>query len=158
MFRLLLSGLAVSALWACSRGENGGHRQTPPDRPSWVTVSDDGGARLAFGLPNSDEVALTLDCKPHAGRLTVTGPLEPGASKLVLVSGGAVAEITGPARADPETGLKMISGAAAPRDAAFAAFARTGRLARADPSGTTALPASGRARGMVRAFLDRCAR
>lgn len=158
MLRLLLSGLALSALWACSRGENGGDRQMPPDRPSWVTVVEDGGARLAFGMPNSDEVALTLGCKPHAGRLTVTGPLEPGSSKLVLVSDGARAEITGPARPDPESGLNMITGAAGPRDAAFAAFARTGRLARADPSGTTALPALGRAQGMVRAFLDHCAR
>lgn len=130
----------------------------PPDHPAWVTVVEDGRTRLAFGLPDSDEVALTLDCAPHAGRLLVSGPLAPGASKLVLVADGAKAEITGPAQADPETGLEMITGAVAPRDAAFAAFARTGRLMRADPTGATALPASSRERGMVRAFLDHCAR
>jgi hypothetical protein len=158
MSRLWLSGLAVSALCACSDGENGGRRQVPPDHPAWVTVVEDGRTRLAFGLPNSDEVALTLDCAPHGGHVVVSGPLAPGTSKLVLVADGARAEITGPARPDPETGLQMITGAVAARDAAFAAFVRTGRLARTDPSGTTALPASGPERGMVRAFLDHCAR
>ena len=159
MLRFLVPGLAVVALCACSNGQNGGRRQVPPDRPAWSASVSDGRARLAYGLPDSDAVALILDCLPHSGLVTVTGPLAPGASRLVLVSGQAVARIAEAAKqVDPEAGVEMVSGAD-PHDAALAAFARTGRLARMDrDSRPTELPASGPERTLVRAFLDRCAR
>lgn len=159
MLRFLVPGLAVVALCACSSGQNGGRRQVPPDRPAWSASVSDGRARLAYGLPDSDAVALILDCMPHSGLITVTGPLAPGASHLVLVSGQAVARIADAAKQlDPEAGVEVVSGGADPHDAALAAFARTGRLARMDRDRATELPASAPERSLVRTFLDRCAR
>jgi hypothetical protein len=158
MSRLLLSSLAIFALCACNPGQNGGRRQIPPDRPVWNAVVEDGRIHLAFGPPGGEQVALTLACEPHSGRLTVSGPLEPGSSKLVLASGGHVELVAGAAEADPEAGAKVLSGGARACDPAFAAFARTGRLTRVDPSGRIELTAAGAELRLVRDFLDRCAR
>jgi hypothetical protein len=159
MFRYLVPVFAVVsvlALSACNNGQNGGRRQIPPDKPHWVTVIEDGRTRLVFGLPDSDIVALSLECEPHSGRVTVTGPVQPGEAALVLVSGSARAKITGATRDDPEADVAMLSGFAGARDAALRAFARTGQLMRVDPAGTTALPAHGAQRARVRAFLRGC--
>jgi hypothetical protein len=154
MLKLVLPGLAVCTLCACGYGAP---RQLPPDRPAWSTTFDAGTSRLAYGFPDSDAVALSLECKPHSGRVTVSGPLAPGASKLILVSGVARREIRGTPEPDPEAGVDVVAAAAEARDTTLAAFARTGRLARVDPSGSTDLPASGAERALVQAFLERCA-
>lgn len=158
MLKFVLPGLAVSALCACNAGSNGGPRQLPPDRPTWSTTSEAGQTRLAYGLPQSDMVVLAFDCRPHSGRVTVSATLAPGATRLVLASGVVVDQIAGRSEPDPESGLNLLTGLADARDAALAAFARTGRLMRIDPGGTTALSASDAQRAWVRRFLNGCAR
>jgi hypothetical protein len=155
MLRFVLPGLAVLALWGCGKGAP---RQFPPDRPVWSTTIEVGRARLSYGLPNGDMVALAFECAPRSGRVTVTGPLQPGASRFVLASGTAIREIKGKSAQDPEAGLDIVSAAAEARDAVLAAFARTGRLLRVDPGGVTALTASDAERARVQGFLDRCSR
>jgi hypothetical protein len=158
MLKFVLPGLAVSALCACNAPQGGGPRQLPPDRPTWSTTTEAGRTRLAYGLPQSDAVVIAFDCRPHSGQVAVSGPLAPGATRLVLASGGAVDAIAGRSEPDPESGLTLMTGLADARDAALAAFARTGRLARLDPAGTTALAALGAQRAQVRRFLESCAR
>ena len=157
MLKFVLPGLALSALCACDAG-NGGGRQLPPDRPTWSTTITAGRPRLAYGVPQSDMVVLAFDCRPHSGQVTVSGPLAPGASRLILASDAVVDEIAGRSEPDPESGANLLTGLANVRDAALAAFAHTGRLARIDPDGRTALPAFGLQRVRVRLFLDACAR
>ena len=157
MLKLVLPGLALSVLCACHAG-NGGPRQLPPDRPTWSTTTDAGRTRLAYGVPQSDMVVLAFDCRLHSGQVTVSGPLAPGADRLVLASDAGVHEIAGRSEPDPESGATLLTGLTDVRDSALAAFARTGRLARIDPDGRTALPALGLQRVRVRRFLDACAR
>jgi hypothetical protein len=155
MLRFVLPGLAATALCGCGQGAP---RQFPPDRPVWSTTIEQGRARLAYGIPNSDTVALAFECSPRSGRVTVKAPLEPGARRFVLASGTAVREIRGPTAPDPEVGLDVVAAGAEAGDAVLAAFARTGRLLRVDPGGVTALTASGPERESVRGFLGHCAR
>jgi hypothetical protein len=158
MLKFVLPGLALSALCGCDAGSPGAPRQLPPDRPTWSTTTDAGVTRLAYGVPQTDNVALSFDCRLHSGQITVSGPLAPGATRLVLASGPVVDRIAGRSEPDPESGLNFLTGLADARDAALAAFARTGRLVRIDPGGSTALPALGWQRVRVRIFLDACAR
>jgi hypothetical protein len=158
MLKFVLPGLALSVLCACDASSPGDARQVPPDRPTWSTSTDDGVTRLAYGVPQSDMVVLAFDCRPHSGQVTVSAPLAPGATRLVLASGALVREIAGRSEPDPESGLNLMTGLTDVRDAALAAFARTGRLARIDPDGATALSAPGLQRVRVRRFLDVCAR
>ncbi len=154
MLKFVLPGLAVVVLCGCGQGAP---RQFPPDRPVWSTTSDGGRARLSYGLPNSDTVALAIECRPRSGRVTVTAPLQPGASRLFLASGAAIREIAGRTEPDPEAGLTLVAAGAGVRDSVLAAFARTGRLLRVDPGGVTALTASADELARVRGFLDLCA-
>lgn len=158
MLKFVLPGLAVSALCACHAEHDGGPRQLPPERPTWSTTSEAGWTRLAYGVPQSDMVVLAFDCRPHSGQVTVSAPLAPGATRLVLASDAVVDEIAGRSEPDPESGMNLLTGRAGARDATLAAFARTGRLARIDYGKTTDLAAVGAQHARVRLFLNTCAR
>jgi hypothetical protein len=67
MRRLILIGLAAGALGACA---------LPTDRPGpqalWSVTADAGEARLALGVPETDELALRMTCRPHSGEVDLT--------------------------------------------------------------------------------------
>jgi len=91
--RAVLSLIAVLSLGACA------HQPAPSALPgmSWSLMNVEGeGAKLAFGAPNSDNVALMLVCEPGSGRVEVYGP-------------------------SAETSVELTAA-----DPALAAFARTG--------------------------------
>jgi hypothetical protein len=67
MRRLILIGLAAGALGACA---------LPTDRPGpqalWSVAADASEARLTLGVPETDEVAVTMACRPHSGEVDLT--------------------------------------------------------------------------------------
>ena len=86
-------------------------------------------AKLAYGLPNSDDVGLMLECDKGSGRIAVTdiarGPVP---AKLILVSGQSRADMPVRAEADAEGGAPILQGAAAIDNPALKGFRDTGQI------------------------------
>jgi hypothetical protein len=108
--RAALSLAAVCLLSACA------HQAPPAAMPgmAWSLNNVEGeGAKLAFGAPNSDNVALMLVCQPGSGRIEVHGP-ELGSTSTVNAGDPSVSALarTGEAR------FGKIRPPAAPKDKA----------------------------------------
>ena len=70
--RAIFSLIGIVSLAACA------HQPAPQALPgmSWSLHDVEGeGSKLAFGAPNSDNVALMLVCQPGSGRIEVFGPM-----------------------------------------------------------------------------------
>ncbi|HYC73815.1 hypothetical protein [Brevundimonas sp.] len=80
---LVLSGLVLGAA-ACAGVETGAPPSTPPMVPvappapienyDWLSYIEGDQASLAFGLDESDDVWLALECRRGTGRLAMVAP------------------------------------------------------------------------------------
>lgn len=92
----------------------------------WFFNVDDGMARLAYGLEESDDLRIGLDCARASGRLE----LSEGANLEILLESGGDTERY-PARSEPSQlhdGL-FLTADAATADPVFQRFRRLGWLA-----------------------------
>jgi hypothetical protein len=133
---IVLSGLALGAA-ACA----GPSAAPPPPAPTptgapqpvadhdWFLHQDGETARLVYGLAESDDLRLGLDCERGSGQLELSAPGEDDDRRIALESGGET-EIF-PARAEPsELHDGVFLTARAPADApVFLRFRRLGWLA-----------------------------
>lgn len=101
----------------------------PVEGHDWFLHEDDGTARLVYGLAESDDLRLALDCRRGSGQLELSAPGEADDRRIALESGGET-EIF-PARAEPsELHDGVFLTARAPADApVFQRFRRLGWLA-----------------------------
>jgi len=97
----------------------------------WIYAADGATGRLAFGTPQSDDVALMMNCAQGSGRVTVQAnlPQELAGSppKLTLVSGTTRATFL--ASAEPsqlEAGNVFLTAQTRVRDPVLVAFRRNG--------------------------------
>jgi hypothetical protein len=60
----------------------------PIDGYDWFMHADDQEAMLAYGVANSDDLKLRLDCAPASGRLRLTTPAAGPNREIFLESGG----------------------------------------------------------------------
>jgi hypothetical protein len=85
------------------------------------------GAKLAYGAPNSDNVALMLSCQPASGNVRVSTASMQASPAIVLKSGKT--EIALPATATPSMGEgHFLEAGAKANDPVLASFARTGDI------------------------------
>lgn len=102
----------------------------PVEGYDWFFHAEDDAARLAYGLAESDDLRLGLDCTRASGRLSLSGVAAAGAKpEFHLESGGETERF--PAEAEPS---RLHDGvflsAEAPADApVFQRFRRIGWLA-----------------------------
>ena len=94
---------------------------------------NDGGdsAGLAYGVANSDDVDLMLQCDRGARRVEITDVVHAGARKgqaLTLISGGARSDLPTRVEVDEERGAPLASGRAPTDSPALLAFRKTGRM------------------------------
>ena len=86
LLALGLTGLGVAALAACS------HEALPLSlNPQYRLAYDDKGetVALAYGLPNSDDVALMLECAKGSARVDLSDTVrDKKATTVVLAAGG----------------------------------------------------------------------
>lgn len=135
---VLLTGLALTA-GACATVESTGTTpgptpEGPPPAPvpgyDWFYHADEATARLAYGLAESDDLKLALECERASGRLLLNAIADKGARPEIHVeSGGETGRFR--ARSEPSQihdGVFLT--AEAPADeAVFQRFRRTGWLA-----------------------------
>ncbi|KQY66804.1 MULTISPECIES: hypothetical protein [unclassified Brevundimonas] len=102
----------------------------PVEGYDWFFHADAAAARLAYGLAESDDLRLGLDCDRGSGRLTLSGTASTGARpEFHVEAGGETARF--PARAEPSQlhdGV-FLSGEAAADAPVFQRFRRVGWLA-----------------------------
>ena len=114
---------------------------------------------LAYGLPNSDDVQLFLQCAKGSGRVTVSD-VDRGkpASVLLLSSGGRRTSV--PVRSDAGEGNEpgTVSGETAIDAPALAAFRKSGAIEVSLGGRRYAITASAAERAGVERFFRVCAR
>lgn len=111
-------------------GAVSGGSPAPVDGYDWFFHSDEAGARLAYGVAESDDLRLGLDCDRGSGRLTLSGNAPIGAkAEFHIESGGETERF--PARAEPaqlNDGV-FLSGEASAGAPVFQRFRQVGWLA-----------------------------
>jgi hypothetical protein len=102
----------------------------PVEGYDWFFNTDEDAARLAYGLADSDDLRLGLDCTRASGRLSLSGVADaPAKPEFLLEAGGETERF--PARSEPSElhdGVFLSADAAADAPV-FQRFRRVGWLA-----------------------------
>lgn len=117
----------VAALAACSYDDQHARLQTGPSH--YGLYYNDGGqtASLAYGQPNSDNVALMLQCAKGSGQVQVSDAARTGpVPQIVLASAGARSPLA--ARIETAEGPPVLVADARVGTPALDGFRRTGRI------------------------------
>lgn len=116
----------------------------------WHMLHEGAMAKLAYGLPDSDQLALMLTCAPGDGAAVVYGDAQPRSAALTLAS-------LEPQPIDPLSGGEAYEARLPLTDAALTGLARGGRMTVQTEAGDRQLTASRAERRMVQGFLSYCA-
>ncbi len=133
---LLLSGLALTAA-ACAPVAvpaptllATGYATAPVASYDWYLHTDGDEARLAYGLRDSDDLRLGLDCRRGSGRLALSALGETGAAREIgLESDGEVALFPATAEASELVDGVVLSATAPAAAPVFQRFQAVGWLA-----------------------------
>jgi len=147
-----LAFLGLAMLNACTHERPGDAR-----RFTWNLHMEGPTARLAYGLPYSDNVGLILSCDRASGVVGVYGQAEPDRPVMTLASGRATSDIKGRVEPDPFTGGYSFEARTPTRLAALDGFVKTGKLSVIGKDRAIVMPASGAERATVRRFFEHCA-
>ena len=91
---LIAALLAAAGLAACAstpepmRLAEAGPAPAPVEGRDWFLNRDGSDLMLAYGVADSDDLKLALDCRAGTGALTLSAPGETGARLIRLESGG----------------------------------------------------------------------
>lgn len=136
---LALAGLTLGAA-ACATVEPppappepvpaAGAAPLPTEGHDWLLSTDDDTARLAYGVPESDDLKLGFDCRRGSGRLEIVALAEKGAKAEISLESGGESERF-PARSEPSQlndGVILIADASS-AEPVFQRFRRVGWIA-----------------------------
>ncbi|MDG2522720.1 hypothetical protein P7B02_14370 [Caulobacter segnis] len=126
---------------------------------SWIYLENQSeGAKLAYGLPNSDAVILMMTCKPgtkSVGLSLISGDKKP---EFTLVSRKAQERVVGRSTPDMMSGARLIEASSRADGAALRSFERTGDLAVVNQGRRFNLKAGKNDRADVTQFFRSCGR
>ena len=134
---LVLSGLALGAA-ACASVEPPAAALPPPPGPGpapvetqdWFYSADDDAARLAYGVAESDDLKIGLDCRRGSGRLELVTIAEQGAKAEILVeSGGETGRFAAGSEPSQLNDGVILTAEASAAEPVFQRFRRVGWLA-----------------------------
>lgn len=136
MNRHILAGiLGLSALagGCASSGRPTGSADdgpAPVEALDWILDAEASDARLAYGVPASDDLRIGLECERGSGELTVT-VLAPAhaAREILLESGGDTLRLAAVSEADPVHEGLLLTASARADEPVFLRFRRIGWLA-----------------------------
>lgn len=158
----LIFGLLAAALAGCATPRGATTAQTAPavasasdPRMTWVfDQTPEEGAKLAFGLPASDDVPVMLTCQPRSGLVRISAAVRSlRVSPVLELSSNGVSSSARGTVADDPLGPRLEATASA-RLAALAAFAASGQLSVS--AGGAAITATASDPGPVRRFFASC--
>lgn len=115
----------------------------------WHLSHEGAMAKLAYGVANSDQLALMMTCQPGQAEAIVYGDVQPATPRLVKASLKAEA-------IDPLDGGLADEARVSLRDPALRKLADSGRLTVEGDAGHFELTAKGDERRLVREFFAYC--
>jgi len=113
---------------------------------SWSVHHEGALAKLAYGVANSDQLALMVTCMPGDATAAVYGDVQVEGARLTQAS----------LQIDPLSGGDAEETRISVNDPSLAGLARNGRMTVVGDAGRFQLAASGEERRLVRDFLSYC--
>lgn len=147
MFKFVAPAVAALGLVALAAQTQADTRE--PAGMGWHMSHEGATAKLAYGLANSDQLALMILCEPGQSQAIVYGDVAPASPRLVRAS--MEAEI------DPLSGGLADESRISLNDPTLRRLAREGKLAVTSEDGRTELRATGQDRRVVADFMAYCA-
>jgi hypothetical protein len=123
----------------------------------YYSENPDEGAKLAYGLANSDELSLMLQCRKGSGSVQVFELYgAPKSGPLSLVSGGHALMLNGKAERQDGPGDGAVTAMAEASSPTFAAFKTTGKMQVSGAGYRYQVEAKSDDRGEVGRFFAAC--
>ncbi len=151
MFKILIPAVAALGLVAFAA-----QTETPADAAvamppamGWHLSHEGAIAKLAYGVENSDQLALMMTCMPGDATAVVYGDVQPATPRLMQAS-------MGPAGLDPLSGGDAYETRIPVRDPALLGLANGRGMAVNGEAGTFRINASAQERRVVGDFLSYC--
>lgn len=148
MMKTVVPAVAALALAAFAVQTNATDEQTPAGA-GWHLSHEDDMAKLAYGMPNSDQLALMLTCSPGEGQVAVYGDMQPDTPRLARAS-------MGPQAMDPLSGGDFEESFMPLNDPALRGLAEGRALPVRGDAGAARLAATADERHMAATFLAYC--
>lgn len=143
-----VAALGLIVVAAQSRATNA-DAQVGPDAPMGWHLSQEGGmAKLAYGVANSDQLALMMTCAPGQTQAVVYGDVQPATPRLIRASMNTAI--------DPLSGGLADESRVSVRDPALQQLVRKGTLAVEGDAGTFELTADRDERRLIGDFFAYC--
>jgi hypothetical protein len=151
MFKVLVPAAAALGLIAFAAQSQGAASEPMMTQPvmSWTLHHDGEFAKLAYGVPNSDQLAIMVACQPGDRTASVYGDVRLETAQVVQASYGAQP-------LDPLSGGLAEEARVAINDPSLERLAERGRLTVEGDAGRFTLTADQEERRLVRDFLAYC--
>lgn len=152
MFKVLIpaAGFLGLVALAAQPASSGYERQTDVQPMSWQIHHEGDLAKLTYGVPNSDQLAIMLTCLPGERSAVVYGDVQPDTPRLQRVSMGY-------SEPDPMSAGEAYETRIALDDAALINLAEHGAMRVEGAAGGFSLPADETEQAMVAQFVSYCA-
>jgi hypothetical protein len=144
-----VAALGLIAIAAQSQADNAEVQIGGAAPMSWHLSHEGSMAKLAYGMANSDQLALMMTCEPGQAQAVIYGDVQPDSPRLVQASMTA-------APIDPLSGGMADETRISLRDPALQKLAHSGKLAVQGDAGHFELTATGDERRLVREFFAYC--
>lgn len=151
MFKVLIPAAAAIALVAFGARTQPLEAATALEAPAmaWHLSHEGPMAKLAYGVANSDQLALMMTCEPGDATAVVYGDVQPASARLQQAS-------LSPAPLDPLSGGEASEARIPLHDASLRGLADRGVLAVNGDAGRFNLSATAEERRMIAGFLSYC--
>jgi hypothetical protein len=145
MFKVLIPAVALGLVAFAAQTQEA----SAPAQPgmAWHLVQEGEMAKLAYGLANSDQLALMITCSPRDRTAVVYGDVQPVGARTL---------ISAPTPMDPLSGGDADEAHISIDNANLADLARRGAIRVSGEGGETVLTATAAERRGVRGFLSYC--
>lgn len=151
MLKFVVPAVAALGLiaFAAQSSESRSDAMTASGAMGWHLSHEGRMAKLAYGVENSDQLALMMTCEPGRAQATVYGDVQPASPRLIHA---AMTEIA----IDPLDGDLADEARISLNDPTLRDLARKGRLAVEGEAGRFELTATAKERALIDAFFAYC--
>lgn len=152
MFKVLIPAAAALGLVAfAARSQGADPMAVASANPMAWHLSHEGAmAKLAYGVANSDQLAVMMTCEPGDRTAAVYGTVQPVGARLIRAS------MSGPADIDPMSGGLAEESRIGLSDPALRSLVERGTMPVRGDAGRGSLPADKTERRMIADFLSYC--